>query len=1692
MRDRTQRLVVPATLCAVVMLSGAEAAVVKKGDRTWDNLAFVSDRLNPAPAATELAQAYFDMDGQVRGAWSAFDTDHGGGWRAIVDRRNGLINVVEGSGVPWVPGFGNTLSIADIATHLRGRAAVAPETLDSLAKGFLARYGALLGAVGGYRLVLNEGRSGEVGGYLWFVDYDVYAGDLPIEGARVFFRVNNGNLIQFGAESLPRPGVGVPKFFLSRDQALSVVTKLIGELDQTTDALADPGSQHLLPVVPALSKHRDDFTPGAGYEVMPIWEFILERKGVTGLWRARVDAENGDLVEFADLNRYANARITGGVYPISVIYNNETIMPMPFANYAAAAYANSAGVYDWTGGVQTSTLNGNYVTIADNCGAISQASDASGNIGFGASSGTDCTTPGHGGSGNTHASRMMFYQINRAKEKGRGWLPANAWLSADLNVNVNINLTCNAYWTSGGGGSLNFYRRLTSVCNNTGELTGVALHEFAHGLDSNDGSAAGDMGTGETVGDWMSVLVTHDSCAGAGFYNDGTRCDGYGDACTSCSGIRDVDYAKHASGVPHTVENFTRINCPPSSTYAGPCAREGHCESYVSSEALWDFATRELVKDVSQLEAWLVAERLWFLSMSTRTNAFACSYGSIPWTSNGCSAGNLWRVMRAVDDDDGNLNNGTPHSCRLYAAFNPHGLACTSDTGYNICYTASACSALTKPVLTATAGSNYSVSLGWTSAGADTRTRYDVYRNEMGCGFGFTKIANDLNALTYTDTAVANCYGYYYTVVAHLVDGTWTTARNEACHSRPADCVSAKPTAILAPTSLTATAAGNNRIDLAWTATSGATSYLVYRSTTSGSGYALIASGVTATSYQDTGVQGGLTYYYVVRSADTSCSDSESGNSNEASALALGPCGAAPVFAGASSVAPTYGGSCGLTVSWSAATSQCGGTVTYAVYRDTSSSFTPSLANRIAAGLTGTSLADGDGLSTGTTYYYIVRAVESTNGAEDTNTVRVSGKPFGVLSGTTIAQWYFDTTAECPDAMCGWTRGCFGTGCTSTDWRGQQACTPNQSTPDIFRYGGNNCTNDYANGPASPGYRLAVAITPAITIPEGARNATLSFYHRYRWEAGYDGGWLAISPNGSNFYDIGNALITTGGYNSAIATGAAWSGAQTTMTQVVVDLEKACNVLPNVTTGCAGQSFRIGFRTFVDYVGTDDGWFLDNVVVTADVPGACSNRPEDVGVLTVRSKSTENKIEWVNPTGSYSATRLCWSTSAAPTDPGACGSNSVDRTGTAGQYDSYTHGSLSASTTYYYAAFVRSGSIYSGGRSAWGRTVAATGAVKWAFSTGLSALASPGVLPGEIGAGAVYAVSNDRNVHAMNPTELGGDWPRTSPFSWTPVAMNGPVQHRPPAAPLSTGTWVFLASQDGYAYAINGRDGSARWTTASRLADNLQAEPVAFFSQYMAGVPDLLFVGSRNATSANKVFALSHSSGVESSAYTFTNAGGQNGDGTSLGIVTGMSVNYPNRYVYFASRSRGAGSNDTLWCLSVAGAAVTRVWSQPIGDIDGAPVEYGGFVYVGTLAGIVSIYNASTGALVNSYSTGDGPVKGFVWPSFSVLPRRLYLATTNRVWCLSHNSDGTLTWVWDTGSNVAQPSTPMLRIGTTQLYVGSSAGRVYQLSTDTGVASLYATVGAGTARVGIPVLDTIKNVLMVGAEDGTVSALTVP
>ncbi|WP_127532586.1 glycoside hydrolase family 9 protein [Paenibacillus kobensis] len=176
--------------------------------------------------------------------------------------------------------------------------------------------------------------------------------------------------------------------------------------------------------------------------------------------------------------------------------------------------------------------------------------------------------------------------------------------------------------------------------------------------------------------------------------------------------------------------------------------------------------------------------------------------------------------------------------------------------------------------LTASAG-NAQAMLTWTaSAGAAS---YNVKRATVSGG-PYTTVATGLTGTSYTNTALTNGATYYYVVSA--VNTAGESANSAQASATPQAAV----TVPAAPTGLTA-AAGDAQAALTWTASAGAASYNVKRAVVSGGPYTTVATGITGTTYTNTALTNGTTYYYVVSAVNTA---GESANSAQTSATPAG------------------------------------------------------------------------------------------------------------------------------------------------------------------------------------------------------------------------------------------------------------------------------------------------------------------------------------------------------------------------------------------------------------------------------------------------------------------------------------------------------------------------------------------------------------------------------------------------------------------------------------------------------------------------------------------------------------------------------------------------------------------------------------------------------------------------------------
>ncbi len=193
-------------------------------------------------------------------------------------------------------------------------------------------------------------------------------------------------------------------------------------------------------------------------------------------------------------------------------------------------------------------------------------------------------------------------------------------------ITVNIDATCNAFYSSG---TINFYRS-GGGCNNSA-FGDIVHHEYGHHVVSMGGSSQGAYGEG--MADSIAMLITGRSEEGIGFLNCAT-------------GVRNADN-----------------DCQYTASYCSSCGVEVHACGQLLSGCVWDLwkelRITEPVNHLSILRRLTVESVLLHGSNSTITPAIAAHF-------------------LALDDNDGNIYNGTPHYYEIANAFARHNMAAPS------------------------------------------------------------------------------------------------------------------------------------------------------------------------------------------------------------------------------------------------------------------------------------------------------------------------------------------------------------------------------------------------------------------------------------------------------------------------------------------------------------------------------------------------------------------------------------------------------------------------------------------------------------------------------------------------------------------------------------------------------------------------------------------------------------------------------------------------------------------------------------------------------------------------------------------------------------------------------------------------------------------------------------------------------
>ncbi|MEI6878033.1 MAG: hypothetical protein WCL33_03230 [Planctomycetota bacterium] len=190
-----------------------------------------------------------------------------------------------------------------------------------------------------------------------------------------------------------------------------------------------------------------------------------------------------------------------------------------------------------------------------------------------------------------------------------------------LQINTGVAGTCNAFYN---GPSINFYS-FGGGCNNTAFST-VVHHEFGHHVVASGGSGQGAYGEG--MGDVMGALISESSALGVGFQ--------------SC-----------ATGIRNALNNciFDLAGC-------STCGSEIHACGQLISGCVWSTRYNLQVSDPATYKTLI---RNWAV------NAVLLHTGTT-------IAGDITIDYLTLDDDNGNINDGTPHFSQINDGFTLHGL----------------------------------------------------------------------------------------------------------------------------------------------------------------------------------------------------------------------------------------------------------------------------------------------------------------------------------------------------------------------------------------------------------------------------------------------------------------------------------------------------------------------------------------------------------------------------------------------------------------------------------------------------------------------------------------------------------------------------------------------------------------------------------------------------------------------------------------------------------------------------------------------------------------------------------------------------------------------------------------------------------------------------------------------------------
>ncbi len=459
------------------------------------------------------------------------------------------------------------------------------------------------------------------------VGFQQHAGGVPVMGGAIGISFKADRLVMVGSTALPNVSINASPRTLDLVKLTATAQSWLAADGYSVALRNVPVTRVILPLV------RSRLAGGTEFHLVDQLS-VESTTADPGRWNVWIDATTGAPIARATTLRFASGRVLFAVPDRSPTFGARTPKPAPKVSHkvnTVDTMSSDDGTVTWTDGDATVIpgLTGPLIKVTNKAGML--VSDSL-TLPDGGEVVWDRSTEEF-----NDAQISAFVTASIAKEFARAHLnPELQWLGDQLPVVVNEMSTCNAFST---GDDIHFYRAAFSTnplgggnCQNTARIADVVYHEFGHSLHGQSVVPGfGDFGSqdagalSEGMSDMFAAFITNDHGMGRGFF--------FGE-----SALRDLDPAN-------------------DKRWPDDLTGEVHDDGEIIGGTMWDLR-KALMAKLGDADGDAQARKLYYAALGRSPD--------IPTT---------YPEVLLADDDDGNLENGTPNQCEINAVYSAHGLA---------------------------------------------------------------------------------------------------------------------------------------------------------------------------------------------------------------------------------------------------------------------------------------------------------------------------------------------------------------------------------------------------------------------------------------------------------------------------------------------------------------------------------------------------------------------------------------------------------------------------------------------------------------------------------------------------------------------------------------------------------------------------------------------------------------------------------------------------------------------------------------------------------------------------------------------------------------------------------------------------------------------------------------------------------